>query len=62
MNKMKDTEKERKAVQKIIDKKEKELRKLYTIQRKLVYSLDTFTKTETDTIKTILQKDIDSKK
>ena len=52
------TEKTRKQVQELIDIKEKELKKLYRIQRKLVNSsLQTFTKSEIDLLDTLLDYD-----
>jgi len=52
------TEKTRKQVQELIDIKEKELKKLYRIQRKLVNSsLQTFTKSEIDLLYTLLDYD-----
>lgn len=52
------TEKTRKQVQELIDIKERELKKLYRIQRKLVSSsLQPFTKSETDLLDTLLYYD-----
>ena len=52
------TEKTRKQVQELIDIKERELKKLYRIQRKLVSSsLQPFTKSETDLLDTLLDYD-----
>jgi len=63
MNNIESTEKHRQAIQKSIDKREKELRKLYKIQRKLVnQSLEPFTKIEVELIDIILNKDIEDKK
>jgi hypothetical protein len=52
------TENKRKLVQQLIDNREKELKKLYRIQRKLVSSsLQPFSKSETDLIDTLLDYD-----
>jgi len=52
------TESRRKKIQQLIDSREKELKKLYRIQRKLVdSSLQPLTKSEIDLIDTVLIKD-----